>query len=278
MDFPRIVWMYWHQGWHQAPYLVKKCFESWKKHHPEWQVIALDKHTIYKHIDPVDVTEEKFNNMPVKKRANLLRIKLLIEYGGVWADATCYCMKPLDTWLNEYMGAGVFMFQNPGRDRLMANWFIASEQNNYLLKKLLQEQCIYWSEFDFEFESESKQKLTKQLSKIINRRPLWTLLWFTPLFTKWLKLTPMFIFHYHFYKLLREDDQFAAIWKDVPEYPAREPVYLLRCGLNRYLSKEAKDHIISLKSPLYKLNWKLKDDSIPKGSTLDFLLHEQSSY
>ena len=41
-------------------------------------------------------------------RGDVLRITVMRDYGGVWADATMYCVLPLDSWLAQALGTGDF--------------------------------------------------------------------------------------------------------------------------------------------------------------------------
>ena len=56
--------------------------------------------------------------------ADQIRIEILHLHGGVWADATTICAKPLDEWLPERMGTGFFAFERPAQDRMIASWFL----------------------------------------------------------------------------------------------------------------------------------------------------------
>jgi mannosyltransferase OCH1-like enzyme len=40
---PRVIWMLWLQGWHQAPELVRACAETWRRRNPGWTVRRLDR-------------------------------------------------------------------------------------------------------------------------------------------------------------------------------------------------------------------------------------------
>ena len=42
IDKEKIIWIYWHQGWGNAPEIIKICKKSWIKKNPEWDVRALD--------------------------------------------------------------------------------------------------------------------------------------------------------------------------------------------------------------------------------------------
>lgn len=47
--------------------------------------------------------------------------------GGVWADATLWCARPLDDWLEpSCRTAGFFGYDRPAADRPIATWFLAA--------------------------------------------------------------------------------------------------------------------------------------------------------
>src|SRR5436190_2999778 len=35
-DIPKILWMFWAQGEHEAPAVVKRCIASWKEKNADW--------------------------------------------------------------------------------------------------------------------------------------------------------------------------------------------------------------------------------------------------
>ena len=45
------IYIYWDQGFENAPPLVKACLNSWKKNNPDWQTIELNKENIGQYID-----------------------------------------------------------------------------------------------------------------------------------------------------------------------------------------------------------------------------------
>merc|ERR1712232_1418088 len=55
---------------------------------------------------------EKFNGfwIPPAAESYLLRLILLVLYGGVWVDSTMLCRRPLDGWLPEAAPNGFFAF------------------------------------------------------------------------------------------------------------------------------------------------------------------------
>ena len=130
----------WYQGWDKVPDIVSKCLSSWEKHNPEWQIIKLDKDNIFDYVPQMKSDLPKLATNP-RHTCDVVRIYLMRYLGGVYVDATTFCMKPLDEWIPE----GTFLFSNPLPGRLIANWFQKSEPHTYLYQKYLEEVIDYWN-------------------------------------------------------------------------------------------------------------------------------------
>jgi hypothetical protein len=129
-SLPKRIWIYWRQGWDEAPDLVRRCRHSWETRNPGWEVVALDAGSAARLAPPRRVG---WPNMSRNHEANFLRIDLLAAHGGIWADATTFCAVPLDAWLPPLAGNGFFAFARPGKDRLLATWFLAATPRNPLV-------------------------------------------------------------------------------------------------------------------------------------------------
>lgn len=121
--FPRTIHLYWDGGLENAPEIVRHCVGSWSKHNPGWEVRLLDRDgaaaVVSRDLLPKNIFEAHY--------ADILRCELLRRHGGIWADATCLCVRPLETWLPLAMlQSDIFLFHRPGPDRLVSNWFIAA--------------------------------------------------------------------------------------------------------------------------------------------------------
>jgi hypothetical protein len=186
--------------------------------------------------------------------SDILRINLLSEHGGVWVDATCFCCRPLDTWIDDCMGAGFFAFENPGPDRLLASWFLASEPGCPLTLKYRDAVNAFWANHRFAAEHTALQaKAAGFLQWLLNRNAFLTRFWFLPLVSKGLGVYPYFWFHYLLAEVIRRDRQSRIIWDGRHRYSADIPHRLRFAGFFTPVSDTLKSIIDRQEDPLYKV-------------------------
>lgn len=276
MKIPRTIWLYWHQGFEEAPEIIKNCVSQWQLLHPSWTIHLLDNKNVDKFIDPLPLSDDKLDELTLAHRSDLIRTKLLIQHGGVWADPTCFPLKPLDNWLDKQMTSGLFLFYKPGRDRIISNWFIASEKENPLLKKLLTELCHYWENNTFVNLGNQYVWYEKYVKKIYNRSLRSTQLWFTWFTRKVLKLFPYMVYHYTFYQLISRDPQSKIQWANMAKISADGPHKLQRAGLLSPVTRNIKELIKQKETPLFKLTWKIKATTWTDDSVLGYLFKKSN--
>lgn len=143
---PRHIFMLWQQGWDAAPPLVRACAESWRQNNPGWELHLLDDSSLAA-ISPSWASYAKIA-LSRPARSDLARLALLSDHGGVWADATLYCTRPLDGWLPSAASAGLFAFSRPRPYRYMDVWFMASEFGDPTLASLSALVGRYWQLFN----------------------------------------------------------------------------------------------------------------------------------
>lgn len=154
----RRVWILWLQGESHAPPLVNRCIESWRALNPGWEIEVLDETSVSSWIDlPQFPSGTSLNHI-----ANIIRLRLLVRYGGIWTDATTLCLRPLDDWIENVHTSGMFAFSRPQPLRSLANWFIASTpeatlteawrrwSESYLLSGK-RPQSYFWSHHTFDW-------------------------------------------------------------------------------------------------------------------------------
>lgn len=146
------VFVSWLQGFEGAPDLVKACVDSMKRYLLDREIILLSLDNYHEYAElPNDIAEKfKAGKIPPASFSDLLRLELLIKYGGTWMDATILCTE--GTCPKEIMDCDLFVFQTiiagDGRLHGISNWFITACQNNRLLMVLRDVLIQYWRDYD----------------------------------------------------------------------------------------------------------------------------------
>lgn len=284
LDIPRRVWLFWDQGLDLAPSLVRSCVESWVRHNPDWEVTVLSGESLCDWGDPV-LCEPRARSLLPYRLSELARLSLLLRHGGVWADATAYCMKPLDEWLPAYLESGFFAFANPAKERLIASWFLASSRGGYVPGRMWQALSSYYLHHNLHLSadelaysapgaqtplSRERQRVASLLPKLLNRNVRLAQLWLVPPLPQ-LGLSPYFSFHYMFARLVRVDPTFRAIWDRTIKVDAYGPHGLHRNGLAHAPSPDLLAELADHRQPVYKLDWRYDPSSLPAASALNVL-------
>jgi len=148
-NIPKTIWILWLQGFKNAPEIVKKCVATWERANEKWRIIKIDKYSLKEYVKIEKILDSNEKNIEKSDISDAVRIKILSEYGGVWIDSTCICQRPLDTWLHKYTSSGFFAFSEPTKDREIASWFLASEENNHLTDEFRKRYVRYFRENEF---------------------------------------------------------------------------------------------------------------------------------
>lgn len=235
-QIPRILWLYWEQGFANAPDLVHACRRTWEERNPGWDIRILDRDSAYAAVDMPYLPDTIIS----AHRADVLRTRLLAEHGGVWADATTWCLRPLDEWLPVVAHAGFFIFTWEEQDRhiiaqswprLVGNWFIAAAPANPLIAT--------WDRLTLEH-------------------------W------KGRASTKDYFWHNDAIEFaIRRHDAAAEVWRRMPKLSAGPPHFAwlaLERGQDRQLAQAA---IRSCAVPIQKLSWRMRFTEEELRSFLD---------
>ncbi len=256
-EFPKIIWVMWWQGYETSPAIVKRCIRSWVKKNPDWELVFLDKDSVKEYLTLDYIVNFKENVMHLQHLADVIRINLLAKYGGVWVDATCFCCKPLNEWLDRYIKSGFFAFSNPGRDRLIANWFLAADRESYIACQLADSVNKYWS---INVLTPANKIVAKKLIELISYDYRITSIWFSWVFFKHLKVYPYFCFHYKFNQAYCKNKVFRRNWDSSEKFCADGPLILKR--LRKIDDNDSLqsffNEIDNIDFPVYKLNWRVE--------------------
>ena len=146
------VWFLWMQGIKEAPDVVKVCLESLKKNLADREIVVLDSSNIRDYVDLPDYINAKHEKGIISHThySDLLRLELLIKYGGTWIDSTVFCSDAHYPY--ELMDTDLFVFQRFKKGTKvfggLSNWFITSCTNNVILLIIRDMLYEYWKRYD----------------------------------------------------------------------------------------------------------------------------------
>lgn len=143
------VWVCWFQGMDSAPKVVQRCYRALQTQLPDRQIILITEENYRQYVTFPEHIEKKAQQgiIPKAQFSDLLRLELLLRYGGTWIDATVFCS---GGQIPSYMlGADLFLFQTlkPGLDghaAAISNWFITSCTAHPILELTQQLLYDYW--------------------------------------------------------------------------------------------------------------------------------------
>ncbi len=272
MSIPKIVWMFWLQGFDAAPPLAHTCIQSWERNNPDWSIRLVSESNVRDYLDPAFCDDLFSTDLPFRKIANIVRLALIARHGGVWADADCFCTCPLDDWIHEAAGSGFFAFRflesdywlfaenvplyqrwmSRNTDRVMANWFLAGSPNNYITTSFCTEhfELLKLAE---KATKPSLRSLRKKFIKVMRRNAYIGSLMGSMKFVSRVGQYPNFIFHYHFARKVQTDTVFREKWTAVQARSARDALaYSKTLGLP--VDEVFKKAVSDTNTPVYKFH------------------------
>lgn len=147
------VWVCWLQGMERAPQIVQRCYQSLQENLTDREIVLLTEENYRAYVNFPEYIQEKIDNgvITCTHMSDLLRLELLLNYGGTWIDATVFCS---GGEIPQYMmDSDLFLFQalKPGKDghaSVISSWFVTASTNHpilYLTRALLYE---YWLHYN----------------------------------------------------------------------------------------------------------------------------------
>ena len=143
------IFLLWLQGWDKAPWLQKKVLDSWLINNPDWNIKLIDEKNLKNYVSDIEYLYDKNKKITPQAKSDIIRLSLLKNHGGVWADSTLLCMQPLNHWVFDAVKiSGIWMYHGHGSnlnsDLGPASWFIVSEKNGYLISKWKNNCDSFW--------------------------------------------------------------------------------------------------------------------------------------
>jgi Capsular polysaccharide synthesis protein len=229
----KTIWTCWLQGRQSAPPLVKQCLKSWERNNPGWEIRCLDAKSVGRYVSLPSCIDLRRQTMTAASLSDILRIALLHEFGGVWADATLFCNRPLDQWLGDVMQQGFFAFAAPTPDRPLSSWFLSAKAGSHVLSAWYRRIIDYWS------------------SRTDTDDYFWL--------------------HHLFQETCAADAEAARVWSEVPKISADGP-HALQLDERIYRPAIEVADLIDWTTPVFKLTHRLPERPLEPGCLLESLL------
>jgi mannosyltransferase OCH1-like enzyme len=105
--------------------------ESWRRHHPNWEMRLWTEENL-----PADlVRKEAYERLrKPAERADIIRLEMLLRFGGVYADVDFECLRSIEPLLDGV--AFCTAYQRPGR---VANGMFGATPGHPLLERAVRE-------------------------------------------------------------------------------------------------------------------------------------------
>ena len=159
------IWTLWLQGEDKAPPLVQGCFRSVRKNCKQ-ELVVLDEKSVREYITLPDIIWKKRAAGKIKNAhfADICRVELLYEYGGIWLDSTGFATAPIPDWIIKEDFFVYLAGQHVGSPySFMQNCFIRARRGAYLLDAWRAMILDYWVHENHSFDYFMHQLLFKTL-------------------------------------------------------------------------------------------------------------------
>lgn len=150
-DISNKVWVCWFQGLDNAPDLVKKCYESLQRNLTDREIVLITSDNMFDYVDFPEFILDKWKSGQISHThmTDLLRLELLIKYGGMWIDSTVLCTSSREDIPDYFFNSDLFLYQilKPGRDgqaQPISSWLISAKTNNKILMMTRHLCYEYW--------------------------------------------------------------------------------------------------------------------------------------
>jgi len=143
VEIPKIIWIYWDSD--KIPEIVKICIDSVEKHCTNYKINILTLSTLDNYIKLPHISSD----VEPANIADLIRLMLLEEYGGIWMDASIFLTENLDWIVDRMEKQDAFLFYSDectvdAKHPISENWLIVAPKKSLFIKDWLEEykKCI----------------------------------------------------------------------------------------------------------------------------------------
>lgn len=91
----KILWGFWDGGQEAMPVVCQLAVRSWHARNPGWRVVILSD-TNYKEFVSLSDLPSTFDSLIPQHRSDILRIAVLLRYGGIYLDVSTFVYRGFD--------------------------------------------------------------------------------------------------------------------------------------------------------------------------------------
>lgn len=128
---PKVIHYCWF-GNNDKPELVEKCIESWHKYFLEYEFMEWNENNVDLDSEILYV-RQAYSEKKYAFVSDYIRLKKLVEYGGIYFDTDYEVIKPI----GELLGKGILITGFESHKSILTA-MIAAEQNNSVLASFLE--------------------------------------------------------------------------------------------------------------------------------------------
>lgn len=155
INFPNSpVFVFWDQGYNNAPYLVQIMIDRMRKIYKD-RLVLLTGANLDFYVD-IPSGIQKFRNTSRAFFSDFIRTSLLMQYGGTWIDSTAFSTDRFDQEVTEALNAekcNFYALRIPNNPFRISNWFLATNQiNNRIILLMYAALLLYTEQYDDTFE------------------------------------------------------------------------------------------------------------------------------
>lgn len=146
------IWIFWWQGYKNAPEIVKKCISSAEKNAGTHPVILLTKENWqeYAYIPEYITRKVETGAISLTHFSDILRMVLLAEHGGLWLDATIFVSKEIPEYCFSLPYFSIH-YKNPASRIAKGKWtgFCQAGQKKSIIHSFCRDIFFsYWKKYN----------------------------------------------------------------------------------------------------------------------------------
>lgn len=134
IKIPKIIHFIWVGT---KPFPFDKNIKIWKSYHSDWKFNLWTDSNI-----PLLYNQDIYNKVPIEAiKADILRIELLYNYGGIYIDVDSWCLKSINPLIDNLT---LFSSTTRGKSRRVNNGFLGSVINHPAYYEAVYSLPVYW--------------------------------------------------------------------------------------------------------------------------------------